>query len=52
MGMGMFLGYICVLDLNWLSINFSVSVPYSLNFTTSTLKLLLRQRIWLACLDW
>ena len=33
-----YLEYICVLDLNWCSRNFSVSLPYSLSFTTSALK--------------
>ena len=41
-----------LLDLNWLSIKFSLYVPYSLNFTSSALKWLLRHRIWLACLVW
>ena len=31
----LYLEYICVLDLNWFNINFSISVPYSLNITTS-----------------
>ena len=48
----LYLNYICVLDLKWLSINFSVSVSYSLSFTTRALKELLQHRIWLACLVW
>ena len=33
-----YLEYISVLDLNWLSINISLSVPFSFTFTISTLK--------------